>query len=331
MTLRQRVMRAAVKVALAPPAVQVLARHRRDGVDRALDPQVAAILELQRMVRLPSLESMEPAEARRFAAEGFSPFDVATVPMAEVIDTHVANIPVRIFVPHGAGDDWIVYFHGGGGVIGSVDASEPVTRLVAAQTRCTVASVEYRLGPEHKHPAAIEDAIAAWDGLMPRVRGHAAVAGDSFGGFLSAHVAHGTRGRKPDLQVLTYPLVDLTLAARSIAQFAEGYLLTRSMIHWFRDHYLHPDDDQRAGSPAYFGDLRGSSPAIVVTAGYDPLVDEGDAYAAALAAAGVPVVHRRHDSLIHGFLSLAGSVGAAREALDQQCRDIVDSLHPRTR
>src|SRR5438067_1200484 len=158
----------------------------RDG-SAELDPQVGAVLALNRRVGGPKLESLPPDEAGRVAA-GMSPLDADFEPMAQVADVHAAGVPVRLFVPRDAGPHWIVYFHGGGGVIGSVATSEPASRLIAARTRCTVASVEYRLGPEAPHPAAIDDAIAAFAGLLPRVPGRVAVAGDSFGGFLSAHV-----------------------------------------------------------------------------------------------------------------------------------------------
>ncbi len=312
----------------------LLGRKRRSGLDRDLDPQVAAVLEAQRLLRLPALDSMEPAHARRFAESGLSPLDVSATPMAEVIDTTVAgqagDIPVRIFVPHDVGPHWIVYFHGGGGVIGSIRSSEPVTRLLAHQTGCTVASVDYRLGPEAKHPAAIQDACAAWDALMSRVppQGRAAVAGDSFGGYLAAHVDHSAE-RKPDLQVLIYPLIDQTHTLPSLDRYAEGYLLTRAMVRWFGDHYMHVEDDRKASSPRFWPELRGAAPAIVVTAGYDPLVDEGDEHAERLAQAGVPVRHRRHPGLIHGFLSLGGGVRAARAATDELCADICELLGSR--
>jgi acetyl esterase len=320
-------MRGAAHAALADPIARLLGRRRQRGVDRDLDPQIAAVLELQRLLRLPALDSMEPVPARKFAEEGLSPMDVAPVAMSEVIDTaiigHRARIPVRIFVPHGAGPHWIVYLHGGGGVIGSIRSAEPVTRQLAAQTGCTVASVGYRLGPEFRHPAAIDDACAAWDAIANRAgrRARIAVAGDSFGGFLSAHVERAVI-RQPDLQVLIYPIVDMTLTSPSIERHANGYLLTKSMVHWFRGHYLYPDDDRSAISPQFWPDLRGASPAIVATAGYDPLVDEGDAYAVRLREAGVAVRHRRYASLVHGFLSLAGAVRAARAALDEVCADI---------
>jgi acetyl esterase len=332
--VKDRLFRGAAQIVLRTPLARVLARGRQRGVDSDLDRQVAAVLEAQRLLRLPPIDSMEPARARAFAEQGLSPLDVATVAMAEVTDTTVAGragpIPVRIFVPPDAGPHWIVYLHGGGGVIGSIRSSEPVTRLLAAQTRCVVASVEYRLGPEHRHPAAIDDACAAWDALAARVSGgRMAVAGDSFGGFLSAHVDHHavtTGGRRPDLQVLIYPTVDLTLTSPSIERHADGYLLTKSMIHWFRGNYLNPSDDRRAVSPMFWPDLRGSAPALLTTAGYDPLVDEGDRYADLLRAAGTEVRHRRYPSLIHGFLSVAGGVTAARAAIDELCRDIRELL-----
>jgi acetyl esterase len=329
--VKDRLLRRAARVALADPIARLLARRRPIGKDAALDPQIAAVLELQRLLRLPPLDSMEPLRARRFAEDGLSPLDVDPHVMAEVVDARIANVPVRIYVPVDAGPHWIVYFHGGGGVIGSIRSSEPVTRLLAAQTRCTVASVGYRLGPEDRHPAAIDDSVAAYQGVLARIpaNGRVAVAGDSFGGFLSAHVDHAarrSRTRRPDLQVLIYPIVDLTLTSPSIDRHADGYLLTRSMMHWFRAHYLHAHDDQRAASPRYWASLAGAAPAIVVTAGYDPLVDEGDAYAAALATAGVKVRHRRHPSLIHGFLGLAGAVRTARAASDEVAGDIRELL-----
>lgn len=332
--MKDQLFRGAARAALGTPLVRVLARSRQRGPDRGLDRQIAAVLAAQRLLRLPPLDSMEPAHARTFAESGLSPLEVAPVAMAEVTDTTVAGragpIPVRIFVPHDAGPNWIVYLHGGGGVIGSIRGSEPVTRLIAAQTRCVVASVEYRLGPEHRHPAAIDDACAAWEALTARVPGgRVAVAGDSFGGFLSAHVDHhaiGSGGRRPDLQVLIYPAVDLTQSSPSIDRLADGYLLTRSMIRWFRDNYLSPTDDRKAVSPMFWPTQNGAARAIVATAGYDPLIDEGDRYVEILRAAGTEVRHRRYPSLIHGYLSLAGGVTAARAAIDELCADVREML-----
>lgn len=325
-------MRTGALTALRAPFVGMLGRGRSEP---GLDRQVAAVLELQRLLKLPALDSMEPQRARRFAEAGLSPLDVAPMPMEEVIDTTIAGtphggpVPVRIYVPFRAGPHWIIYLHGGGGVIGSIAASDPVTRLIAAQTGCTVASVGYRLGPEERHPAAIEDASAAWDALVQRIprSGKAVVAGDSFGGFLSAHVDRHAmlRGtRQPDLQVLIYPIVDLTLTSPTIDSLGEGYLLTKSMMQWFRSNYLRDSDDRKIPSPAYWEDVTGAAPALVITAGFDPLVAEGDAHAERLRRAGVAVRHRRYPSLIHGFLSLAGGVAAARAAVDELCADVIE-------
>lgn len=329
--MKDRLFRGAALTALSEPIVRLLARRRTGGDDAGLDRQVSAVLELQRLLRLPALDSMEPPRARRFAEEGLSPLDVRPAAMAELVDTTIAGphgpIPVRIYVPFRAGPHWIVYLHGGGGVIGSIASSEPVTRLLAAQTGCTVASIGYRLGPEDRHPAAIDDSCAAWDALVTRIprSGKAVVAGDSFGGFLSAHVARSAR-RKPDLQALFYPITDLTLTSPTIDQFADGYLLTRSMMHWFQGNYLRPSDDRKAPSPAYWDDLAGTCPALIATAGFDPLVAEGDHHADRLRRAGVVVRHRRYPSLIHGFLSLAGGVAAARAAIDELCGDIIEMI-----
>jgi acetyl esterase len=331
-------MRVAVRGALAArPLVRALG-GRRVRAHPALDPQVAAVLELERIARIPAMDSMEPAAARKFAVDGLSPLDPDPEPMDRVIDVTVpgpaSSIPVRIYVPPGAGRSWIVYFHGGGGVIGSIAASDPATRLIAARTRCTVASVDYRCGPEHKHPAAIDDAVAAFDAIAARVPagGRIAVSGDSFGGYLAVRVEHATRtrgrGRRSDAQGLFYPIVDYTFSSPSLARNAEGYLLTRSLIDWFTRHYVNPGDDRRAMSPLLWadGELRGAAPMVMSTAGFDPLVDEGDAYAERLAKLGVAVHHHRNAGLIHGFLSMSGAVHAARAAVDELCDDVAALL-----
>jgi acetyl esterase len=329
--VRERFLRAAARTALGTDWIVKLASRGRTGSnDAALDRQIAAALELGRIAGLPKLEDMEVDEGRKFAAEGLAPFDPDPVTMAQVIDTQVERIPVRVYVPQDAGPDWLVYYHGGGGVIGSIASSDAATRYVASQTRCTVASVQYRLGPEDPHPAAIDDALAAYAGLLARVpRGSkVAVGGDSFGGFLSAwvdHLARQRRLRQPDAQLLIYPVVDLTLTSPSLDRLAEGYILTKRLVHWFRDHYL-GYQDQESASPWFWPELAGSAPAIVVTAGFDPLVDEGDAWAQRLRDAGVKVRHRHHGSLVHGFISMTGAVAAARAAVDEFCADLIEVL-----
>lgn len=320
-------MRVGARAALTEPVLSLLVRDRLRGKDAALDRQVAGVLELQRRMKLPELDTMEPARARAFAAEGLAPLEANFVGLAQVIDTRAGSVPVRIFVPHDAGPNWMVYFHGGGGVIGSARATERITRVIADQTKCTVASVDYRLGPEHKHPAAIDDAIEAFEAIAQRVptEGKLAVAGDSFGGFLAAHVDHDSPVR-PDLQILIYPLTDLTMASPGFTEFGEGYLYTRAMANYFRTHYLRDADDRREASPAHWAKVDSGTPSIVLTAGFDPLCAEGDAYAERLVAGGSQVIHRRHPGLVHGFLSLAGGVRAARAAVDEMCTEIARRL-----
>lgn len=317
-----------------PWLVRAASKGRSQGNDAGLDRQVAAALEYQRLMKLPNVDTMTPAEARAFAESNLDAAELDPEPMAEVIDTTVGEhrTPVRIFVPHDATDNWLVWLHGGGGVIGSIAGAEKVTRYLAAHTGCTVASVGYRLGPEDKQPAGIDDACAAWEALVERVPegGKIAVGGDSFGGFLAVHVdgfARQTPGmRRPDLQVLVYPLLDQTLTSPSIDRYADGYLLTKAMMHYFRGHYLNDGDDPKEMSPWFWTDLSGSAPAIVVTAGFDPLVDEGNGWADRLREAGVDVRLHCHASLVHGFLSLGGIVRAARAATDQICEEIVEML-----
>lgn len=331
-------LRPLARVALDGPIAGFVGRKRQSGRDEGLDPQIAAILEVERMMKLPPLESLPPATARAHSESGLAPLELAPAPMERVIDTTIEGrsgaVAVRIFVPYGATDNWIVYLHGGGGVVGSMRAAEPFTRYLAERTKCTVASVEYRLGPEHKHPAAIEDACDAWDALAARIpaRGTAIVSGDSFGGYLSVYVErHARRGPRPvDLQVLWYPLLDMTLRSASSLRYAQGYLLTRTMEEYFRHHYLRDTDDRWEASPASWTDLAGTAPTIVATAGFNPLVDEGDQLAARLAGAGVQVRHRCYGSLIHGFVSLAGAVHAAKTAVDEVCEDLVDFASART-
>jgi acetyl esterase len=315
------------------------------GLLRGLDPQLATMLALNERLRIPPIDTMTVERARRFAARGLAAFDAVAPPMDVVIDTAVpavggpggdedgwdddgaigAAIPVRIYRPHGAGRALILWFHGGGGVIGSIDSSDVWTRVLAHETRCTVASVDYRLAPEHVHPAAVDDAVAAWawacaSGAREYGIDRIAVGGDSFGGFLAARVAAHAAAAGPRplaLQVLVYPMLDLSRSASAGGDNAEGYLLTADLMRWFTGHYAPERESHRAASPAFFPHLAGQAPAIVVTAGFDPLVVEGRAYAERLAAARVRVTHQHHASLIHGFISMTGAIDAARSAADE--------------
>lgn len=302
-----------------------------------LDLQLQAGLRLQRLVG-PRLETMTPARARRAGSAAFEPYQAAPTPMARVFDDHAPGpggpIPVRIFVPERRDGGLLLWFHGGGGVIGSLAGSEPFCRDLADRARCAVASVEYRLAPEHPHPASIDDALAAWAWAVANAHrwgadpARVAVGGDSFGGFLAAWIERRTHaaaaaappGRsplpRPRAQLLVYPLLDLTLASPSCQLFAEGYGLTLPLMRWFGDHYLADASARRDASPLFVADASGAPPTLIAAAGFDPLRDEGKAYADRLAAGATDVSYRRHAPLIHGFIDLVGACDGARAAVD---------------
>lgn len=225
-----------------------------------------------------------------------------------------ADVPVRVYTPVGdAPFAGLVYFHGGGWVIGSVETHDNLCRSIANAAGCVVVSVEYRLAPEHKFPAAVDDAYAATCWVAEQAdrlgidRRRIAVGGDSAGGNLAAVVALMARDRsRPGLalQALLYPITDRDLNTPSYLKYADGYLLSRDGMAWFWNHYL-PEGvspDQPYISPLRAGDLHGLPPALVITAECDPLCDEGNAYARRLEEAGVPVTLSCYPGMIHGFV-----------------------------
>jgi acetyl esterase len=300
---------------------------------RALHPALAALLGLA--ARTDTTRSTTDVATRRAELVRF-----AGVGMPRRIDVRVTNRVadlggvergVRIYRPYGISEELpgIVYYHGGGWVTGDLDTHDGTCRLLAVAARSVVVAVDYRLAPEDPFPAAVDDAIGgyAWTVRHARELGIVAeavgVMGDSAGGTLAAVVAQQV-GRDPgDLpapaaQALVYPATDAHMTSRSHELFADGFFLTRADMEWFRGHYL-PDPsrygDVRA-SPLLADDLAGLPPAVVVTAGFDPLRDEGDAYAAKLEAAGVRVIHRCYDDMVHGFFGmgvLPGGMATATE------------------
>jgi acetyl esterase len=253
------------------------------------------------------------------------------------IDGGRGPIPVRIYRPGSSDLPLLVYYHGGGWVIGSIESHDGLCAQLAIDARCTVASVEYRMAPEHPFPAPVDDAVDAFRWARENARelgsdpGRVAVGGDSAGGNLAAVVSQQCAASAepgPSLQLLIYPATDLSRESASYLTYGEGFYLTRARMEWFKDIYIPVAEraDVRA-SPLRNEELAGLPPAHVVTAGFDPLCDEGRAYADALKAAGVPVTFRNYEGLIHGFASMAGLVPAARAAYEDMVEIFRALLH----
>jgi acetyl esterase len=222
----------------------------------------------------------------------------------------------------------MVYFHGGGFIYGDLDTHDVVCRGIALGTPCAVVSVDYRLAPEHRFPAAVEDAFAAtaWIAANGAALGidpaRLVVAGDSAGGNLAAVAALMARdagGPTLSMQVLVYPTTDFAEETESVARFAEGYLLTRESIRWVKRTYLREDSDALdwRASPLRARDLSKLPAAYVITAGFDPLRDEGGAYAERLAQAGTAVTHECFEGQVHGFLLMGADIAAAGHAIQR--------------
>lgn len=244
------------------------------------------------------------------------------------------QLPIRVYGPRAGHEPLpvLVYYHGGGGVIGSIDTHDGLCRILARELGCLVVSASYRLGPEAPFPAAPEDASFAYRWVVRHADelhadpGRIAVGGDSMGGCLAAVVCQHARDagwEAPRAQLLLYPGTDRAEVSRSQSLFADGFMLTSSMMAWFTENYLAGADpyDPRA-SPLRHPRLSDLPPAVVVTAGFDPLRDEGDAYAQALREAGNEVRHRCYDGLIHGFAQMTGAIGAARRAVRESAAEL---------
>jgi acetyl esterase len=298
-----------------------------------VDPQTRAILDFH--ATLPHMHTLSVAELRtRLKAPPPPGLKVAEV--ASAADRTVSGpggpLGLRVYTPPGAGPfPLLVFFHGGGFVLCDLDTHDPVCRNLCAGAGCVVVSVDYRLAPEHRFPAAPDDCLAAarWAAEHAAELGadpaRIAVAGDSAGGALAAVTALRVRdegGPRLAGQLLIYPVTDLEMPARpSFVENGEGYGLTGEDMAWFRGHYLNDPSEARHphASPMHAPDLRGLPPALVVTAEYDPLRDEAEDYAARLRDAGVTTAACRYDGVIHGFFSLAGLVDKGGAALEETC------------
>jgi acetyl esterase len=294
-----------------------------------LHPQARAMIDRTMALNLPPVSQMTPAEARasvRQRSEALPREDVASV-RDHAVAVEGGTITVRVFTPRGAAPKpGLVYFHGGGWVTGDIETHEGICRTLANAAGCVVASVDYRCAPEFAFPTGAEDAYAAtkWMAEHAGELGvdalRLAVCGDSAGGNLAAVVALMARDRGGPalaLQVLVYPVTDCDFDRPSYAENAEGYLLTGDSMRFYWDQYA-PSESARThayASPMRAKSLAGLPPALVITAEYDPLRDEGEAYARALGAAGVSVAHTRYPGMIHAFFRFTNVLDAARDAV----------------
>ncbi len=310
----------------------------------AVDPQMQAVLDRIAQAGLPQFHTVSADEARRLYRESRAAFSPPAPEVGEVRDAAADGpggpIPLRLYrglgTEAGAMLPALVFFHGGGWTIGDLDTHDVVCRTLANKARCAVVSVDYRMGPEHKFPAAVEDCIAAtrWVAAQSAAIGvdasRIAVGGDSAGGNLAAVVAIALRdagGPPLVFQALVYPATDQRMDSESHARLGEGYLLTRNNMLWFRGNYLEPGqyDDWRA-SPIRAADLARLPPAHIITAGYDPLLDEGRAFSDRLVEAGVPVLYECFEGMTHGFLTLGGVVAAANHALYRLAQSLAQAF-----
>jgi acetyl esterase len=334
---RAAVGRSTVRALVGMPPVllrRLLGPAPRSPEGATLDLQTQALIRLMALQGKRDFDAMGVAGAREDLERGSQLVGAPSPPDVAAEDRRVpgprGEIPVRVYTPteaRASARPVLVYYHGGGFVLGSIASHDSVCRALAVGADALVVSVDYRLAPEHKFPAGVEDAVAAFRWVAREAAGALggdpralAVGGDSAGGNLAALVAQQTRGDavRPAFQLLVYPATDLTRSMPSHGYFREGFLLEKSSMDWFVGHYLNEKSEETdpRGSPMHVKDLAGLPPALVTTAGFDPLRDEGRAYADRMRAAGVPVEYRCYDGLVHGFFSMAGVLDASRRALD---------------
>jgi acetyl esterase len=297
-----------------------------------LDPQVKSFIDGLAALNVPSIEEQPVAEARATVEARspvlFGPTDPISSAEDRTLPGVAGPILVRIYRPLDADGPLpvLLYFHGGGWVVGSLESHDAIGRALANRSGCLVVAVDYRLAPEHRFPAAVDDAWAATQWVAEHAAEigadarRIAVGGDSAGGNLAAVVAIRARERGIPLafQLLIYPVMDYNLDSPSYLENAEGFYLTRDSMRWYWSQYLgDADGTHPEASPLRAADLRNLPPALLITCEYDPLRDEGEAYAERLRAAGVAVTTHRYDGLVHGVIRMPAIIDRARDMLDE--------------
>lgn len=322
-----------------PPALLVRLSGRPQVVWQGLTlhPEVQLLLTLRKLLGGVPLSALPPEEGRRRLRREAQVHAGETIEVDAVrelvLDTVHGPLKARHYAPMKGSEQGsqprplLVFFHGGGFVMGDLETHDPACRLLCRHAELHVVSVDYRLAPEHPFPAALEDARAAFTWAREHARevgadpARIAVGGDSAGANLAAvlsQLAVREGSPAPAVQLLLYPAVDRTVDRESMEHFAEGYFLTREDITSFYRHYtrgVDADSSDPRISPLLCRELSGLPPALVITAGFDPLRDEGEAYAAALNAAATPATLRRFDGLVHGFANMIGVSQACRAAM----------------
>jgi acetyl esterase len=314
-SLRARAEGAFVRalLALPDPALRRLGGEPivRDG--QTLSPEAQLLIKLRERSPRPAYYEMTVPDAREALELDAQTARGRLWPVAEVREVEAGGRPARLYVPEHDSGALLVYFHGGGWVLGSLDSHEQPCRYLATEGGVRVLSVDYRLAPESTFPAAAEDALAAFEWARENAdalgadAGRVAVGGDSAGGNLSAAVAQ-VAAVKPTLLILIYPVLDLSTKHESYRTFREGFFLTERSMDWYRGHYLPDEDaarDPRA-SPLLADDLSGLPRTYLAVAGFDPLRDEALAYGRRLEEAGVEVEVALHEGSVHGFANMVG-------------------------